>query len=747
MSLELDSVPSTFSHSTYSQSSFSQSAYSLSSQSHSGHSHSAHSHSSHSDSSHASLASRSSTKKAPLPDPIILLPPPAYSVEPPPTDRPIIVTTESAPEIRHVSSTAVPPRPTSVPTPVAPQPPDPVARPSELRKQRSRRQSIVPPPGGLDKIDELDETDPLGFAWHHDSRYEGVKKVVDGADSKESKDSAKALLEKAERKKAKKAAGADPNAPSFSVKPGQIFPAFNPYHPQPTINPVSQGMAPGAPSQPQLGSATPQDLSYHVQRPALRSHSQSQPADPSQFLAQRLSSGAYLQPQPPQQSHSPAPPSDFAHHTLRQPSSASLHVHVQPQSPARQTSTHSLPELGTPRSQYEQLQPPQRPPSVHSQSSSELPYAQTLPNPHPLNRAQTPPRHRLSRMAQDMVAGSAPPPMGTPGFANDPAYNAFPQTPAPSSQTAQYGVPAGAPPAQPYRSSSGSSSRNRPPAPGLPPRLQQQQQMHAPPRPDIVLPPRHQAAKNRASVQAQGPPQPHYLPKRLVMPTPLQPMQGPQALPQQQSQMQGMLSYGSQSGSGSGPAGDMMPVGLGADYLGAPTSGQVQQQQQQQQQKKAKEIPVSHGRNLLRKRATVNGASPTNAAAAAPDSSHQYHPHHHSLVGGGSSSRDAAVGMVNGVHVVGNGSGMGYVPSSNASAAMFAAKADAPLRPAPSSRSQSQGAVDARAEWESKMREKELQKEREREWKREMALESQMQKEREREAQKEKGGRKLSKRR
>lgn len=185
--LSLESAPSSFSHSSYSHTSYSQSNYS----------HSSHSHSSHSDASHgSSKAAKMSTKKAPPAEPIVLLPPPAYSALPPPSDRPFPVTAVSAPEIRQASAATadVPPRSTSVPAPKAPAPPNPIARPSELRKQRSRRQSAAPPPGGLDKIDELDETDPLGFAWHHDSRYEGVKKLNEEADLKEEKDAATLLV-------------------------------------------------------------------------------------------------------------------------------------------------------------------------------------------------------------------------------------------------------------------------------------------------------------------------------------------------------------------------------------------------------------------------------------------------------------------------------------------------------------------------------------------------------------------------
>lgn len=160
-------------------------------------------------------------------------------------------------------------------------------------------------------------------------------------------------------------------------------------------------------------------------------------------------------------------------------------------------------------------------------------------------------------------------------------------------------------------------------------------------------------------------------------------------------------------------------------------------QQAQQQAKKAKEIPMSHGRNLLRKRATVSGPP----AAAQVDA-----------------NVDEGVNVVNGVQVVGNGGGAAYVPSSNGSAAMFASKASvgSSAAHAHGSGSGHQGGGvptvetgDARAAWERQTRERELQRQREKEWKREIAMETQAagQREKEREKEKEKGGRKLSKRR
>lgn len=48
-----------------------------------------------------------------------------------------------------------------------------------MQKSRSRKNSIAAAPKDLDRIDELDETDPLGYAWHHESPYEAIKKAVE----------------------------------------------------------------------------------------------------------------------------------------------------------------------------------------------------------------------------------------------------------------------------------------------------------------------------------------------------------------------------------------------------------------------------------------------------------------------------------------------------------------------------------------------------------------------------------------
>lgn len=57
-------------------------------------------------------------------------------------------------------------------------PPGAAPEPIRIQKSRSRKNSASAPKD-LDKIDELDETDPLGYAWHHESPYEAIRRAVD----------------------------------------------------------------------------------------------------------------------------------------------------------------------------------------------------------------------------------------------------------------------------------------------------------------------------------------------------------------------------------------------------------------------------------------------------------------------------------------------------------------------------------------------------------------------------------------
>jgi hypothetical protein len=73
-------------------------------------------------------------------------------------EQPHVINSSSTPELRKVERPLLGPRP--VTTPLQP-----------TASSRQRR-------GDLDRIDELDESDPFNFFWHNDSRYEAVTKAL-----------------------------------------------------------------------------------------------------------------------------------------------------------------------------------------------------------------------------------------------------------------------------------------------------------------------------------------------------------------------------------------------------------------------------------------------------------------------------------------------------------------------------------------------------------------------------------------
>lgn len=100
--------------------------------------------------------------------------------------RPPIATSSSAPETREAARESPPSRAASIPVGFPTSTPSTsasnseqaqtVQAPGEIKKQRSRKPSIVAAPSNLDKIEEMDENDPLGFTWHLGDPYEAVMK-------------------------------------------------------------------------------------------------------------------------------------------------------------------------------------------------------------------------------------------------------------------------------------------------------------------------------------------------------------------------------------------------------------------------------------------------------------------------------------------------------------------------------------------------------------------------------------------
>ncbi|KAF7799314.1 hypothetical protein EIP86_010546 [Pleurotus ostreatoroseus] len=320
-------------------------------------------------------------------------------------------------------------------------PPGAAPEPIRIQKSRSRKTSATK---DLDKIDELDETDPLGFAWHHESPYEAIKKAVDsglvpgqGAEHKKGKPK---IFETGRSGTAgghatsssyRTPAVVDPNLTQFKVKPGQLFPSI-----------IATSHARAAHQQVFGPSSVPDSL-------------------PSQQPAPKMYTNAHMRPAahphlPPPQPVFPAPEATDERATSQRP-------------PVQTTSSHSSSGSGR----------------QSSRSGSESSH-----------------RTKLSRHSPPATAADEPPK----------APKASRTTDRPSLQ---------------HQASSVSLARSisapnaRPPVPPT----------ESLPRPDIRLPPRG-APSMTSSHQSNGPQrQPHYLPKRLVMPAPLQQQQQQQQQP------------------------------------------------------------------------------------------------------------------------------------------------------------------------------------------------------------------------
>ncbi|KAL4241625.1 hypothetical protein ABKN59_000791 [Abortiporus biennis] len=229
--------------------------------------------------------------------------PPQYT---PVAERPVLITSISAPEVRPPPIPVnTPSRPATVPVPsISPthgsahstDGAEPIVSPSgpPPQRQRSRKSSIVAPPKDLDKIDELDETDPLGFAWHTQGPYDAIKKSTENADGgsdesisvKSVKSLVRSLSEKERKKSQRKSPPSDEPSGSFGVEPGQIFPGFTSYNiPAPNQQPryphahirrqnSSQKLQPGGPRPPKSRSPSIEQIA--IGSTTKSSHSQSQ---------------------------------------------------------------------------------------------------------------------------------------------------------------------------------------------------------------------------------------------------------------------------------------------------------------------------------------------------------------------------------------------------------------------------------------------------------------------------------------
>lgn len=216
--------------------------------------------------------------------------------------------------------------------------------------------------------------------------------------------------------------------------------------------------------------------------------------------------------------------------------------------------------------------------------------------------------------------------------------------------------PSGLPPMQPMPEDFYANARSQE-------RLDLQPQQQQIPRPDINLPPRHAAGNGNMKPGLM----PSYLPKKLVMPTPLQPQLQLQQPTQRPS---GMGLYGDSSNSASSGSSGATADSYTMPNLNSNGNGRMFGHGQSLSvsvvnTKKAKEIPISQGRNLLRKRTTIAHA-PTSHSPVSPPSATQGQGQ------GPTINLDDPLPLP-GPGPLGPGVGKnGYVPSSNATAALFA---------------------------------------------------------------------------
>ncbi|KAH9898162.1 hypothetical protein C8Q73DRAFT_663929 [Cubamyces lactineus] len=383
----------------------------------------------------------------------------------------------SAPELHQPPPpTDVPPRPSTVP--IAAPTNSTVSAPAPQRK-RSKNPSISAPPRDLDRIDELDESDPLGARWHHDGPYEAIMKAAPVLYPDQS-----ILAHK--RSESSKRKPVQYDDVSLGLSPGQIFPSNSQYQP-PSQNqgaqqpPVPENFPPGSmPSSPLMQVPVQRRVPPSGQLPS----------------SPELYNNVHMGAANTQQRNAPA----------QDPQGSRLHHHHPPPPPLQ--SQRSRPE--------EPAQP--SPP---------------LPNPY------------------------------------SPVESSFPQ-----------------------------NQRDSPPhtrAPSVVPSSSQ------PPRPDINLPPQQPSSKSSSSSSSSL--LPRHVPKRLVMPAPLQ----------QPSQDQPPHGQDGRS------AAHVEVLAQRHVNHHTPSSRptmppshhpSAQQQQQQQQQVRAQDIPMSHGPKVLRKRHTTSGAPP-----------------------------------------------------------------------------------------------------------------------------------------
>ncbi|KZT05823.1 uncharacterized protein LAESUDRAFT_750263 [Laetiporus sulphureus 93-53] len=451
----------------------------------------------------------SRSAQAPLPNPV------AIASEPIPTRPEPPLHNESSPELhsraipasQRLARSATVPAPPAPPVNASSQAPSRSqshTTPREQQRGRSRdvqpvqnvprnrsRRPSVSAPRDLDRIDELDETDPRGLAWHHESPYEAIARSVgrqkDGSGMiGVGTANENGTQRKHDRSRERTLPIPQPSANHFSVEPGQIFP---------TGALFQAAQAPYVP--PQATSSYPPLSTPYNEISSQTATSRLNPQNESVY--------ASVAPSPPPVSQGVS--AHGAHHLGKTQSRPVPTTEEQPPTSTSQISTRRSPRRVPVPVDTVSLEPNAETPSQ--------PLMQQRPSQRPHVRFESPTRPQVK---PPLNQGSVDEGYNAGAGAQQPSADTS-SVPFPVQQPSRVPVHTAQPPVgQPqvhsnYPGSNESSSTST--------NADLISQAAGFQRPDIQLPPR----RPPPSWQMQSSLPPSHLPKQLVMPAPLQPLE------------------------------------------------------------------------------------------------------------------------------------------------------------------------------------------------------------------------------
>ncbi|CCM04207.1 uncharacterized protein FIBRA_06373 [Fibroporia radiculosa] len=435
-----------------------------------------------------------------------------------------------------------------------------------IQRTRSRRPSVSAP-RDLDRIDELDETDPRGLAWHHGGPYEAARSM---SQRKADADCAISdlLMHGSQSAGRGRRATHKSSMPSLSVEPGQIFPSAALYQAVQAPYLQSQPSAQAYHSSP--GSVKPQDHRQYLADQQQVEHAHEVSPLPGQMASRHLY---------PRQEMQSAPT----------------------QAPYERAST--IPMVSVPPTFDSTLRPPlQQRPSQRSHVRFESPTRPEVRPPADQGSVDENP-YDGCEIDEPIIMTLAPRVLESVQRASPRPYAAV------SGDRHQSPRQVNARPITMSHAQGESELQNEPitrtPATSLP-------------KPDASLLPRHPAP----SVQSQASLPPRHIPKQLVMPTPLRPLEdrrkaGAALQAQQQSKStRSEDEHGVRDGH----------IHRNGQMLQHETPKSAQRVSSSQtptnhaSQGRAQAIPISAGPNLLRKRGSTTTSKPAGDVPASSGS-------------------------------------------------------------------------------------------------------------------------------